>query len=196
MGDLICARCRTRVEPDERVCPLCHANLRGLFAVRRRASRHLVDDHGRAIGPPAFGDEDADGPVDWTVPRTLVWRGMYSGFWAGLVLGVPSALITWALKSSGSTPYEEQVIYALLCGFLPVLAGGLLLGAKMGHEDDFTDDAAPWVVYGLSGFYVLFVLAMFRIYHLVPAAGCMPYVLRLLVGYVYRQWWGETWETG
>jgi len=44
------------------------------------------------------------------------------------------------------------VIYALLCGFLPVLAGGLLLGAKMGHEDDLTDDAAPWVVYGLSGF--------------------------------------------
>jgi len=43
---------------------------------------------------------------------------------------------------------------------------------------------------------VLFVLAMFRIYHLVRAAGCMPYVLRLLVGYVYRQWWGETWETG
>lgn len=195
MGDLICARCRTRVEPDERLCPLCHANLRGLFAVRRRRTRRRVDDNGRAIGPPVFDDEDEE-PIDRTVPRTLVWRGVYSGLWAGLVLGGPSALVTWALKSSEATPYEQQLVYAFLCGFLPVLAGALALGAKMGHEDDFTDDAAPWVVYGLSGFYVLFVLAMFRIYHLVPAAGCMPYVLRLLIGYFYRQLWGETWETG
>ncbi|HQK94686.1 MAG TPA: hypothetical protein PLD23_14340 [Armatimonadota bacterium] len=195
MGELICARCRTRVEPDEHTCPLCHANLRSLFAVRHRRTRPRVDDSGRAIGPPVFGDEDEE-PLDWTVPRTLVWRGAYSGVWAGLALGGPSALITWALKSSESTPHPQQLVYAFVCGFLPVFAGAVVLGAKMGHEGDFSDDAAQWVVYGLSGSYVLFVLAMYRIYHLVPAAGCMPYVLRLLVGYLYRQKWGETWETG